>query len=414
MSHRHAICLVVDGLRASALGAYGNTSSPTPALDALASRALVADWMWADSPHQAEFYRSVWQGVHSLRAADQRDSLLRQFQQAKVRQWLVSDDPWMTHQAATLPLDEALLFENEADRAADTMEDSTLGRFFAEAVERLPQWRQDVEGCSSLAWLHCRGLYGPWDAPWSLREDLLDDEDPAAADFVQPPTALHDIEDPDVLLNYRTAYAAQVSLLDACIGAFVSAVETLFAGSEMLVLLASSRGFALGEHGSVGSDCVELYGERLHLPWFVYPCGNTTPLPRWSSLSQPADIGCTLLDWFGIAETAGRSDGISCVPALSGTVGDDRRVAVSANAQGERVVRTPAWMLRKQSSDQGAEVAKLFTKPDDRWESNDVAELCPQIVEQLTTLLADYEQCCKSGKSLQLSLSNDELVAPSR
>ncbi|NOY29027.1 MAG: hypothetical protein GXP28_02280, partial [Planctomycetes bacterium] len=94
MDGRHVICIVVDGLRASALGAYGNTSHPTPQLDALASRSLVADWLWADSPSLKGFYRSAWQGVHALQTSDQAP-LPQLLHEAGVLQWLVTDDPWL-------------------------------------------------------------------------------------------------------------------------------------------------------------------------------------------------------------------------------------------------------------------------------------------------------------------------------
>jgi len=55
--------MVVDGLRASALGTYGNTTQPTPQLDRLASRSLVAEWLLADSLSIELFYRSLWQAA---------------------------------------------------------------------------------------------------------------------------------------------------------------------------------------------------------------------------------------------------------------------------------------------------------------------------------------------------------------
>ena len=414
MSHRHAICLVVDGLRASALGTYGNTSFPTPHLDTLASRSLVADWLWADSPHLNGFYRSVWRGVHQLRpeGTHAEASLLDQLKQAGVLQWLVTDDPWMIEQSTQLPFDEALLFENVAktgaELPAEQIEDTALGRYFAEVVEQLHQWREDVADTSSMAWLHCRGMHGPWDAPTSLREDLLDEEDPPATDFVAPPVALREIDDPDVLLSYRIAYAAQIAVLDACVGALVEAIEAEFADTETLVILASSRGFALGEHGAIGTECAELYSERLHLPWLVYPCGNITPLPRLGSLSQPTDIGATLLDWLGIQKTQTPSDGISCLPALIGKIPKLRQLAVATGDTDERAIRTPAWMLRK------ADTTELYTKPDDHWEKNAVESLCPEVVEGLQQELAEFEQCCLEGEPLPNTPKDAELTVSQR
>lgn len=414
MSQRHAICLVIDGLRASALGTYGNTTYPTPQLDLLASRGLVVDWLWADSPDLANFYRSIWQGTHALRPPTHGNprAVLDQLQRVGITQWLVTDEFWLADQADHLPFDEAILCENDTGQVATQLEETALGQFFSESIERLQQWREEGEDVNSMTWLHCRGLVGPWDAPQSLRFDLMDDEDPPPPEFIDPPSALREIEDPDVLLLHRVAYAAQTAVLDACVGAFVQAVEEMFADSQTLITLVGSRGFALGEHGSIGIDCTELYSERLHLPWLLYPVGNTTPLPRLSTLAQPADVGATLLDWLGGQKSTTGSDGISHLPLVSPSIGNPRQLVIAVGDMNERGVRTPAWSLRR--SDVGEPSVELYTKPDDRWESNDIAGLCPEVVQQLLAELDRYQQFGREHKPLPLAPRDSELITSSR
>ena len=57
----NVLVIVVDGLRASALGAYGNTSYPTPSLDRFAAESLLLDWCFAPSPDLPDIYRALWQ-----------------------------------------------------------------------------------------------------------------------------------------------------------------------------------------------------------------------------------------------------------------------------------------------------------------------------------------------------------------
>jgi hypothetical protein len=38
---------------------------------------------------------------------------------------------------------------------------------------------------------------------------------------------------------------------------------------------------------------------------------------------------------------------------------------------------------RDHASNGVATVSELFVRPDDRWEANDVAKLCPDVVEEL-------------------------------
>lgn len=413
MTRQHAICLVIDGLRASALGTYGNTTYPTPAFDSLASRSLVAEWMIADSPTLAGFYEAAWSGEHKLRSLHRdnaNQSLFDRLQLSGIEADLLSDNPTVVELADKFSLGQPHTFEQpEANRARE-IEGTALGQFFAEAVEQLHDWHADSAKESSLFWIHSSGMSGPWDAPQSLREQLLDDEDPPAPEFYAAPRELEASDDPDELLVYRTAYAAQVMVLDACLGAFLQSVEELYAEGEVLVTIAGSRGFALGEHGRIGCDRPSFFGEQIHLPWLIYPGNNDTPLPRYGGISQPADIASTLLDWFNMTPEEDDSDGISPISEVSGGEGQTRQLAVSAGANDRRAIRTPAWAMIAHQEADDSNSWELFTKPDDRWESNDVSELCPEIVQELSVELKQFEQRARNGERLPTQLSNPELL----
>src|SRR5262245_10609909 len=62
---RNAICLVIDGLHAGYLGAYGNTWLATPHWDRLACEAVVFDSAFVDTPQVERLYRSYWLGLHA-------------------------------------------------------------------------------------------------------------------------------------------------------------------------------------------------------------------------------------------------------------------------------------------------------------------------------------------------------------
>ncbi len=154
-----------------------------------------------------------------------------------------------------------------------------IAELFSRAIERLTEWGSDneVDETSSMTWIHTRGLYGPWDAPLGMRAELLDEEDPAPAEYVDPPVSILDVDDPDELLRHRVAYAAQIAVLDACLGGLVDALEGFYRESETLIMVMGSRGFALGEHRAIGTECKALFSERLHLPWLLHRCGDSIP-----------------------------------------------------------------------------------------------------------------------------------------
>ena len=349
-----AIVISVDGLRASALGAYGGGWSETPALDRLASQAQVFDWMYCESLLAADFFPAVWGGLVSAVEGSR----------------LVTDDPQVAVRGEATGFSEVLLLEGDRSDAAGDVVETGLAHLFAAAAEGLGTLSA---GETRLLWVHARGFRGPWDAPAEMRERLLDEEDPPAAEFIDPPRAAS-IEDQDELLLIRTAYAAQAAVLDECVGGFLAAVDEEDVADRLLLALDGCAGFALGEHGAVGDQGAGLYGEALHVPCLIRT-PSTPPPPRDAELRRPTDLSRRVAAWLR-GET----------PFDEG--GPPYLVATAAN--GEATVRTDEWMLRRPAAESAA--AELYVKPDDRWEANDVARRCPEIVDELLALLARLEE----------------------
>jgi hypothetical protein len=361
MENRLAVVIVVDGLRASALGTYGNTVSPTPQLDEIAARSLVVEWLLSKGSNTARFYNDAF-----------ANSKLKN---ETFKRWLLTDDPAVAEQLST-SFEEVLLVEAGVSESADDIDGTHAAQFFAMALEQMAA-RQASLGEGSLFWIHFSGMRGTWDAPLALRAELMDEEDPLPPDFVTPP-ATRDVDDVDELLGYRTAYAAQVAVLDSCLGGLIEALNEVAGSSDKLMMLTSSSGFALGEHGCVGSECGRLYSEELHLPWLVMTKETEVPLPRVTGMAQPEDIGETLAEW--LACDSSDVEGKSIMPFLSGEPGHMRDWIVISIESGERMIRTQAWQLNV------GETTELYVKPDDRWEANDIASRCGDVVEAMLSL----------------------------
>src|SRR5262245_9411709 len=100
MPARYALVIAVDGLRASALGSYGNTWYETPSLDSLAGKSHVVDWMWCDSPSMAGFYRAAWQGGDlDATPSSVAASLARLLADAGLSTTLTTDEPLVANAA---------------------------------------------------------------------------------------------------------------------------------------------------------------------------------------------------------------------------------------------------------------------------------------------------------------------------
>ena len=137
------------------------------------------------------------------------------------------------------------------------------------------------------------------------------------------------------------------------------------------IILTSSFGFPLGEHLVVGLERAVVYGELTHVPLLIM-----TPQQQLVGLrSQGLHAVDCVGNLFERPATSSHCTGMS-LPSNSWPFVVCRALA------GSTMIRSPAWLLV-----QNKELAQLFVKPDDRWEVNDVASRCPEILSGLTELL---------------------------
>jgi arylsulfatase A-like enzyme len=387
MSSSNVLVVVVDGLRAAALGAYGNTIYPTPAFDRFAAESLLLDGCFAPSADLAAIYDGLWQSRHPLRATAAgaaSTSLPRFVAERGYVTSLVADD------ADVLALPGAGAFQRHVAATAaddDSSAIPSLFRTFSSACEAVTA--VDAGSSPQLVWLHTKGLYGPWQAPLELQRSLLDEGDPPPVEESQPPDIMLAEDDAtEAAFRYGCAYAAQVMLLDDCWNGLMEALRETGRAGDWLVMLLGARGFPLGEHGRMGGVDGRLYIEQLHVPWLIrFPVGRGR-LSRRNELVSHLDLMPSLVEWLGgVGQTA--FDGRSVEPLVEHVGAKWREVLVSANA-GCRSLRTADWTLREDAPDaaRNTEAARqeLYVRPDDRWEANDVAVRCQEVVAELSHL----------------------------
>jgi arylsulfatase A-like enzyme len=384
MPVQNILVISIDGLRASALGAYGNTWHPTPGLDELAGQSHVFDWMLCDRPTLAGFLDATWPVIERLAGAG-------------IQCALTTDDAAAAKRGETSGFNEIRRIEFMAEQSAATVADTEFAQLFAVGIDQLDSWAAAANAVGEasprrLLWLHARGYHGAWDAPIELRESLLDDDDPPAPTFVMPPEKA--VGDHDELLLDRAAYAAQTMVLDECVGALIAALNDAGLDHSTVIVLIGARGYALGEHGVVGVQAGGLFSELLHVPCLVRLPGSEAPPPRSAALVQPADLAAMLLDALGLPAQEANAYGASLL-ATDAAASAGRPFIVATGNGGECMLRTRAWMLRKPppqeseaDDDTGASSpAELYLKPDDRWEANEIADRLPDVASRLLAVL---------------------------
>ena len=360
-------------------------------------------------------YRSYWQGWHALcpPPPEPRPSLAALLSEAGVTTALLTDEPQVARHPLAVDFDEIIEIDPPWQPQTATAIDRThFGRCFVEMIE----WLRSARG-PFLLWCHLSGLGTTWDAPPGFRQAYRDQGDPPPPPGADVPERILPADyDPDELLGVTQAYSGQVTLLDTCLGALGDFLDGLSGSDETLLTLTSARGFPLGEHGRVGPCDGALFGELVHVPWMIRLPDAAGAALRSRHLVGPADLWATLLDWWSVGGSpllSGEGSGVRAISSPADSLlrlaggqcraGRDRLCI--AGAEGQRAIRTPAWYLR------AALEPELFAKPDDRWEINNVASRCQDVVERLLEALAGYEAALAAGRVSDLPPLSDVLLS---
>jgi hypothetical protein len=413
------LVLVLRGLQAGAAGPYGNRWIDTPTLDALAAGGVVFDWHFATHPDRAGADRAWRTGCFCFPRPDGSDSvpgrpdLLALLREKGAFTRLIRDTP------AGPP----------ASGWGDVVHTDGVAAALAAARQALAEISGDRAG---LVWVELSALLPPWYAvpaefvdpyftapsPQEEEEEEDDEEDedaevvmedkeeeeepPLEPNFDPPPGQIE--EDDDDILAIQTTYAAAVSWVDSALAGLLGEVP-----DDVAVMLTADHGQALGEHGVVGPAVPGLHEEIVHVPLILYG-------PSWraghrvAALTQSVDVAPTLAESFGV--TLGEVHGHSLLPLLGLEERSLRDYACMGLRVGERIewaLRTPAWSLLLA---EGGE-PRLYVKPDDRCEVNNVAQHHLEYVEALTqTLRAFVSATSAPGPLVPPSLPVEEEATP--
>ncbi|MFM8633532.1 MAG: hypothetical protein ACKOEX_01770 [Planctomycetia bacterium] len=371
------LVVTVDRLPAWMLSAWGATWVAMPALDALAAGGLSFDRVITPSLDPRETSRELLGESGGM-------SLLSIAASQGRRVAIVADQPAIVEAVPAGASVDRTIIEAVCPRHIAADEASTnLGRLFAAAVDVAAERRHD------LIWCHAGSLGIAWDAPDELRQMYLDPDDPPPPPGAAIPN--HGIDagaDPDLPVALRHVFAAQLTLLDRCIGRLIATM-----GTGSIILVAGLRGMPLGLHGWMGGAGEEAddrppFSESTHVPAILVDAEGRMAGQRFGGLVVPADLGATLRELTGAGGVPPSEpwEGRSLVSLLREWRTDLRdRVVVRAPA-GDAIL-TPSWQLIGARCEGGGHRQMLFAKPDDFFECNDVADRCAGVVDALAAVL---------------------------
>lgn len=416
-----AIVVVIDGLGARYLGPYGNTWIETPTFNRLAAESFLCEQCYADSPDLAVVYRSFWSGLHAASGLQSPPWLSQRLFQKGLPATLLTDDASLAEHPGAQDFAERIVVGHSAAEslsrqatAEDDISTTRFARLFAQAIDFLERSPGPF-----FLWIHSQGMRELWDAPQSLREQFRAEDDPPAMLGATPPQGRSTrAYDPDELLPWAQAYAAQVTLLDLCLEPYLDAVLAASRAAPLVHLLAAPRGFPLGEHNVVGLEGCSLYEELLHVPLMVHFPGGAGAAQRTQALVHPADVNATLLDLLDTLESEHPARcGASLAPLVENESAPWRHCLVSmANGGSEKTVRTRYWSLVRTAcqaaSSRPESGDELYLKPDDRCDANEIASRRSQVVEDMRILLDEAVRAFEQGGEAVIASTDRPALEP--
>jgi arylsulfatase A-like enzyme len=389
-----ALIITADGLGAGWLGAYGNEWVATPHLDRLAAEGVVFDQHVADVPDAAGARRAWRTGRHHFPAADpppDYPDLLAALRQKGVAAWLVH------HGSPRVPAGFLSGWDRVIDQGREAVGLAAVVREFA----ALPE---------GLLWIDTEQFLPPWDiseeelAPYFAGDADAEDLSPILA----PTPGIMPPDDEKTFDRLQRTFAAAVSAWDSELGQLLA----LFGGSGPLVVVTAGYGLPLGEHGLVGEARPWLHEERVHVPFVIRWPGKLPAGQRVSAMTQPVDLLPTLLAAWQVPIPADLH-GHDLLPLARDEATAVRPYACLGLRDGdllEWALRTPEWGYVWPTAD-GERRPALFSKPDDRWEVNDLRQHHLEWAEHLETTLRQYVESAGRPGPLAIPELDEELIS---
>ena len=393
----NTIVLALDGFHAGFTGFGGCTWIETPELDSLAAQGVVFDRFFTDRLKLSAIYDIIWGGK------DQ--TLAQRIEQMGFKTALFSDtEGVLEHRASNgFQIIESSLGEETSPELAQELEQTRLFETFASLADLIQELSKSDK--SFFCWAHIGSMGRLWDAPISYRSQyaaegdlpplkcaLVPDALPISSEQysdadVEPTVTIPILQSAarsdsdeqmsvpdDVKLQLAQTYAGQVNVLDDCLSLLSTDLKQTGLWENTALVLFSTRGIGLGEHGEVGMNYPTFHTEFARLTGLI-----RAPQPLFGPRRSQALI--TPADWSDLLETLTANPESFAFPA--------GRSRLLSEDDDRRVVQTNAW---RYLYDAGApHDGQLYVMPDDRWEVNDTSSICENVIEEILSVTEQSE-----------------------
>lgn len=368
------LVLTFEALATAPLGCYGCSWNQTPAIDLAASQGVVWDSLTSPTDHPS--------GLIQRWLTDSEPVVQRCREFGTTR--LLTDDGQLDLTEVDSGFDDLTRLDIATpDHPASQLEDTLASKVTAATLDL-------ITDNTSLLWLHSSVLRDVWDAPISPSDSELDeqvepqefddeiiDEGAGPRQFELPMTCqvpsfeIGPDDDPDQLFAWMSRYANQVRLIDS----MLELLTLSLSHREPRFLIAGASGFSLGQNSHVGHRTGPLRSSEIRLPMITSTGGPLRCPNLWPAERMP--------------EVLARMVNEQPILSPQEWVNADEEfkpLIVTHSQRATSAITSPKWFI---VGDQEGEREKLFLKPDDIDDANDISRLRPEVVDEMLGLVKD-------------------------
>jgi arylsulfatase A-like enzyme len=399
----NVMLIVLDAARAESFGCYGYGRPTTPAIDRLASEAVLFERAYTPAVYTLGAMSSLWTSQYPDRHhaevsyADRLPAGRLTLAEALGARGLKSAGFVANAMAGT-----AFGFERGFDEFHEVF------RLFPELGSRgeafrrvLPDWLARHRDGQFFAYVHLREPHFPYD-PGPPFDTQFGPDAPLTREQRRDRAWYTDVNQgrtvprPEEVAHLTRLYDGNLAYADREVGELRRALEETGLLDRTVLIVTADHGEQLYEHGYV-SHSAQVYEQSTHVPLIVrFPAGKGPQGVRLPALVDLLDVAPTVLDVFG-REAGARGprefQGRSLLPVIAGSA---PKPAVLSRTVWER----PVYALRderyKLVYDSRTGQARLFDLQADPGERSDLAAREPlratyyrQALQQWTARLAD-------------------------
>lgn len=397
---RDVILLVIDALRADALGFYGAQPSPSPFLDDLVSTGVVFDRAFSQAPWTVPSVASLMSSLYPTTVRPEKKGDQWKIEAGNLVRPLPEDIPWLPtrfreagYHTVGLVKNEWLSERSGFDRDFDVFEnvggDAADGQSARQLVDAVRRWSQVFVKAKAggrvnrfFLYLHFMDPHIPYRPPDAYRpkagpsyEGPLDGTAGSLKRYLQRGDTPTEAD----RQHLRALYRGEIAYLDTELRRLHQILsEAGLWDPDTIVAFVADHGEQFGEHGSFQHG--DIFRENVNVPLVFLgpglpPARIVTPVPL-------IDVAPTLLDLADL-ENPGFREGRSLVPTLRGQFRPQRPVFTEHGRNRRVTGATHSVLLRRRK-------ATVFSVEDDLEEVGLTTDEAPESLD-LLAWLADHE-----------------------